>query len=267
VAFVPERRAVDIAAAVEATSMSLRTCTKCGEAKPHEAFRAEPRTKIGLQAACKVCDQKKNSAWYYANIEVERAKSLVRAKAKYAADPEAAREKQRAYNASHRAECSAKSKRYRDRHREECLERERARYREKKPQQTREEKSAIAEYQKMYRQLHKELLLTNNKVWREENKDRIKATHAAYFRNNRERLIAKIKEWREAHPKLVKEYERKYRHRRVRELRDCYVASLLRKQFASKVPMDATTAPLIDAKRAQVRVLRLIDHKKRRISE
>lgn len=52
----------------------LRTCTKCGETKPADLdhFRAEKRTKIGLQAMCRMCDREYRRARRAANPEEDR---------------------------------------------------------------------------------------------------------------------------------------------------------------------------------------------------
>lgn len=67
----------------------MRTCTKCGEAKPLSAYWPDKRRKSGLQARCKDCRSEDRRAWrkrnpdadkkrYWANPVKERERHLVR---------------------------------------------------------------------------------------------------------------------------------------------------------------------------------------------
>jgi glucan-binding YG repeat protein len=54
----------------------LKQCTKCKECKPATAFYKEPRTKNGLQAQCKTCQQTAYNNYRKKHPEVYRKASL-----------------------------------------------------------------------------------------------------------------------------------------------------------------------------------------------
>jgi phage/plasmid-associated DNA primase len=53
--------------------VDCKTCTKCGESKPLDAFYAEKRNKDGRTGSCKSCADATSRAWAKANPEKVRA--------------------------------------------------------------------------------------------------------------------------------------------------------------------------------------------------
>lgn len=47
----------------------MKTCTKCGEAKPYSEYHAHKKTKDGLKSSCKACRNLESSAYRRANHE------------------------------------------------------------------------------------------------------------------------------------------------------------------------------------------------------
>lgn len=47
----------------------MKTCTKCDESKPLDAFYQNPECRDGRQGSCKECDNKRSIAWKKANVE------------------------------------------------------------------------------------------------------------------------------------------------------------------------------------------------------
>jgi hypothetical protein len=53
--------------------MVRKTCKKCGEVKPLEAYYEHPRTRDGRKGSCKACDAVKTNAWRRDNPERTKA--------------------------------------------------------------------------------------------------------------------------------------------------------------------------------------------------
>lgn len=53
----------------------MKTCSKCGEAKPVAGFSKDSRKRDGLCSQCKACDRIANAAWSKANPERKKAKN------------------------------------------------------------------------------------------------------------------------------------------------------------------------------------------------
>ena len=87
----------------------MKTCTKCGVAKPLDAFHRRKRSADGRNSRCKACQNARRAAYYAANAEAEAA----RRRAYRQANPETIAERNRAYHAANR---------------EAAVERRRARY-------------------------------------------------------------------------------------------------------------------------------------------
>ena len=76
----------------------MKTCTKCGEEKPLDAFNLDKRYPNRRHAACSLCRASECRAWRTRNIERSRADQRVRSRAWYAANSERKRAYGRAYN-------------------------------------------------------------------------------------------------------------------------------------------------------------------------
>lgn len=74
----------------------MKTCTKCGEAKPVAAFHTHARGRDGLRTNCKACTNASAAAWYAANREKAKANNI----AWCAANPEKCRAKSAAWAAA-----------------------------------------------------------------------------------------------------------------------------------------------------------------------
>lgn len=85
----------------------MKTCRKCGKAKPLDLFS---RKKAGYQAKCKACCSEEHKAWHAANREAANAKS----KARYQNNREQSLEKQKTYYAEHKNVRLAYAKQWRE---------------------------------------------------------------------------------------------------------------------------------------------------------
>lgn len=132
----------------------MKTCTKCGESKPLEAYGTDKsRRKDGLTIQCRTCRSAKSLAWYKENQDHCRA---VR----------------KAWDKGNKERVSAKNAAYYSRNKNSILARNALWYAENK-----ERKAA-------YLLLNKERKAATNAAWCEANKDRIAATNAAWLKAN-----------------------------------------------------------------------------------
>lgn len=51
----------------------MKTCTKCGETKPFDAFRKQHTNTTGYRPRCKTCLVQEDAGWRVANREAHRA--------------------------------------------------------------------------------------------------------------------------------------------------------------------------------------------------
>jgi 5-methylcytosine-specific restriction endonuclease McrA len=47
----------------------MKTCTKCGETKPHSDYHSKKSNKDGLNSACKSCNKSAAKSWYASNLD------------------------------------------------------------------------------------------------------------------------------------------------------------------------------------------------------
>jgi HNH endonuclease len=74
----------------------VRACSKCGEAKPLDKFRRDPKGKQGVAASCKACKTAQDAA--YRALNRDRRRAALRAH--YAAKRDKGRADRRAYHAA-----------------------------------------------------------------------------------------------------------------------------------------------------------------------
>lgn len=55
----------------------VKTCTKCGKAKPIDEFYNSLTGKYGVQARCKECQRKEHKKYYNAHLEHKRAMNRI----------------------------------------------------------------------------------------------------------------------------------------------------------------------------------------------
>lgn len=114
---------------MDSLSPSFKRCSKCGEVKPFESFNKAASSKDGLRSNCRDCQSvgrkahyAKNSEqaratrleYYYANAEIEQAKSRERSTAWHAANRDAANERRRNRRYENIASELESQKRYRE---------------------------------------------------------------------------------------------------------------------------------------------------------
>jgi len=130
----------------------MKTCSKCGVEKPVNEFQERPDTKDGLRSECKACISARNKARYYANAEQVKAK-------------------QREWN---------------------------ARNKDKKREAGR--KWALENPDKVK---------ASHKKWAANNPDKARAKIRRWAKNNPDKVREKSKRWREANPEKAKEVSRR----------------------------------------------------------
>lgn len=77
--------------------MSTKQCLRCKRVKPLDQFHKQAQAKDGRQVYCSSCGIEKGAEWRALNRDRQRATE----RARYAADPEKARERQRKYRERH----------------------------------------------------------------------------------------------------------------------------------------------------------------------
>lgn len=97
----------------------MKTCSKCGESKPHSEFHKRSRAKDGLAVWCKPCTSAYSAQHYQAN----REKVLARSAARFEADRDAWNARSRAWFAANRERALANGAAWREDHRSYFTER------------------------------------------------------------------------------------------------------------------------------------------------
>ena len=87
----------------------MKTCTKCGETRPREAFSKHAARSDGLQPHCKDCNRESSAKWYAANAE----RTAEYRRDYYRANAEQRREWQREYDRANPDKMAAKKARRR----------------------------------------------------------------------------------------------------------------------------------------------------------
>ena len=128
----------------EASHMSKKECTKCGEVKPFGDYGNHRNGKHGLQPACKACTAKSMAAYRAANRE-----AIIQSKRKW--------------NGANREVLAERSKEYRRKNKD--LIKKRAREYEEA------NKEAIAEYKREYYQKNKQAFTRRRRKWYKENRE------------------------------------------------------------------------------------------------
>ncbi len=112
---------------VDIKSVARKRCSKCGETKELVAgFYRDGRKIDGRRSQCKACANASNAKWYTKNPEYHATKAAKekenrnqinrRRRARYAKDPEARRERNRAWRSANLGQAAESSARYVRRH-------------------------------------------------------------------------------------------------------------------------------------------------------
>ena len=128
---------------------------------------------------------------------------------------------------------------------------------------TKEERKA---YNKSYHKANPEKLKANDKAYYKANSEKIKAKKKSYQKANSEKIKAKKKSYRKANPEKEKAYSKAYykanpekikaRSKKAMEtISQSYIATRLH------IPISLLTPELIDQKRLQLKIIRLINQK------
>lgn len=133
----------------------MKTCNKCGEEKPLDAFSMRKRTSGQLApiGQCKKCVTLKTKLWTEQNSERRKEWSA-------------------SYRSENRSEIYAKDAEYRAKNRESILERKRHRYTEKRSD-----------------------VLTANAAWRAANPEKLAEAKRAYYLKNSEQIRNKTSQY------------------------------------------------------------------------
>lgn len=134
-----------------------KTCTKCSETKPLEAFNRDRHAKDGRCSQCKACTAERRRAWYVANREYKAELD----RAYYAANKERVNERNRSYHAANRQRAAKRGRAWREANKEYAAERRREWYRANKER--------VAENQRVYREVNKERVAERIRTWHETN--------------------------------------------------------------------------------------------------
>ena len=117
---------------------------------------------------------------------------------------------------------------------------------------TKEERRA---YNKAYRKANSEKLKANGKAYRKANSEKLKANgkayNKAYQKANPEKIKAKGKAYYKANPEKIKARSKKA----IETISQSYIATRLH------IPISLLTPELIDQKRLQLKIKRLINQK------
>ncbi len=92
---------------------SLITCSRCGQAKPPDAFNVSKSERNGRQSRCRSCQRLANRAWYQAN----RARVVTRSREWRRDNPARVATRLRKWRRDNPKKARAANRRYRRRHR------------------------------------------------------------------------------------------------------------------------------------------------------
>lgn len=175
----------------------LKRCSKCKLELPHTEFSPDRRASDGFQPSCRAC-----------NREAKRAR--------YASDPDGARQRNRAYYSSNKERVLATNAKSRKKHAEsvklgkkEHYERVRhlPEFKVKRDAYAAATKERKREYDKAYRARNEEKLKVVKEAWRSKNRDVIRMIQFTYDAKRRAQVKAgdssrKVREWLKTQKKV-----------------------------------------------------------------
>jgi hypothetical protein len=214
---------------------NVKTCKKCGETKPLEAYPKTKKTNDGHSGSCKECRNAYVVAWSARNPEkIREIKAKYRAK-----NPDKGRKDYDIYLAR-----VGKS-----------------RYKPKTPEEIRERKNEYnSRWKKEDRKKHPEKYKNSPRKLEWQRMDRLKHPEKykeyvkiCYYRHH-QKYIAKAHEWYKANREYVVERQKVYNRNRIASLADRYVLSLIKGKGGklTDIPQE-----LIEAKRLQLKIRRM----------
>ncbi len=157
-----------------------KTCSKCRQEKPFDAFSAHngsKASKSGIRSTCKSCDAAYNREYRARNPEkVKAAKSEWNKKNRH---------RMRPYEAMYR-------------------EQNRQHLREYNSKWRKENREHVQQYAKSYRQTNIERKKMLDRLWSQSNKHKVNANSRRYRENHPEKVAAIKKEQAKRHPEVVK---------------------------------------------------------------
>ena len=208
-------------------AVPVKVCSKCGEAKTHDQFKPDKKSRDGLYFRCSACSAEVRRQHYLDNREklTQRQRQYnadnrdvinERNRQRYADNREARQEYGRQYYAEHSDERRAYAHQYRA-----------------------ENKSSVQEAQRQYHVKNRESLLARNRRYYAENREELLKYHKRYRVNNRDLVLRdkrkyyaankdaikdKIRRWHDQNPDMVKAQHHR-RLARKRGLPDAFTAS------------------------------------------
>jgi hypothetical protein len=166
----------------------MKTCTKCGTAKPITEFGKNAGGRNGLRSHCKACVNIASAAWYTANTERVKASGA----AWHAANKDRVKANKAALHAANPGRAKATA----------------AEWRKANPDKARASTAA-------WYAANAEKARATAKAWRDANPDKIRAKGAAWRKANPERCKALGAAWEKANPESRRII---YLNRRARKL-------------------------------------------------
>ena len=106
-------------------------------------------------------------------------------------------------------------------------------------------------YNKAYYKANSEKLKAKSKAYQKANSEKFKSYQNSYYKANPEKEKARFKAYHKANPEKEKAYSKKSRE----TITQSYIASRLH------IPVSLLTPELIDQKRLQLKIIRLINQK------
>jgi len=130
------------------------------------------------------------------------------------------------------------------------------------------------EYHKAYYEANKERRRAASRAWQKANKDMVKERKKAYRDANRDKVLATCKSWRDANRDKMREFTKAYREanpdkvkakslRQIASLANGYVANTLIRNHRLSTAL--IPKELIEVKRLQLTLFRLIQEKKKEV--
>lgn len=200
----------------------LKRCTQCQEVKPTSLFSPRKTSKDGLYSWCKACSSARMRGWSAKNKE----RISERNKAKYWADPEAARAKRTAHYRGKTGGGPKKPAQAPIADDGGTLTLRCTKCDQRKPlaafylrngRPRTDCKDCCTERSAAYIAAHKEQVIAYKKLWTKENAGRVRKIRSARYAESetlRADSLAKAKEWRLKNPEKRAVIAQNYKHRR-----------------------------------------------------
>lgn len=212
---------------------TTKTCSKCKQVLPLDAFGKNRRNKSGLQHKCKRCDSIDQINYYKAR----REKMAKIGRVYQEASREKIAERKRAWYAENRENEAKRRRAYREANREKVLEIQRDWYTENREKVAKRRRENLAERSRAYRAANREKMAERKRARQEASREKKTEWSRAWYADNREK---------------AREHSRKC----IEKLSNSYVAG--------RIGISTKLAPpdLIEAKREQLKLVRLLKEKK-----